>query len=167
MRTMFLLVVLASAAAAQKEKPPPLSKKAADQLKKITAKITEVTVGVQAAKDGFINTKYVANEVYFEPIESVVAGKPIAAKVRWSSAFQESKIYPTKEGAEKADEWLKPGKVAANPIAFTKPVVYVATYYYANEVWELVDLSWGAHSIAKGNKTKWTAVTGEVAKPKK
>lgn len=161
------LLFLAFAAFAADEKPPPLPKKAAEQLKEIAKKLDEAPGDVRGRNGEFANTKIVASEVDFVPIKSQWAGKPIAAELRWTGTWQYSKFYPTKEAAQKADEWLKPGKAPGAGNAHTKPLKCWATYYYVQDKWELDEIAWNTTSTTRGAETPWTTALGIPARAKK
>lgn len=89
--------------------------------------------------DEFIRQREVVSQVQVEgPNPSDYAEKPYIAKVHCTSLTQESKIFPSREKAEKATEWGTPGKRANEPpnrkVSGRR---FTITFLYHDKKWEL------------------------------
>jgi hypothetical protein len=168
------LILSAGSVAAQTSKSaanPAVPKAVADKLKPIMdrLKFTEPVVEEVVAGQ-FTRTREVASGVKSYPSLSDFADKPYQARINWSSTTQHTKIYSNREKAEKATDWLPPGRVPGKDNMRTGSVNYNALFYYKEGVWELGEIEWSTGygpgaSTEFGNKTPWSEVL--KAEPKR
>jgi hypothetical protein len=92
--------------------------------------------------------KVASGVTLYGPSPSDYADKPFTARIKWESLPQESKIFPTRERAEKSTAWEAPGKIVGDPRGVYGQLRYNAVLYYRDGRWELDSLEWGDYDPA-------------------
>jgi hypothetical protein len=137
---------------------------------------------IEKKSNEFICERLTASEIKVYPERSDYVEKPYKIRLNWLSSNQQSKIYSTKEKAEKNTEWLLPGKIAgADKNIHYGQTMFNATFFYENEnkEWKLHEIEWfpvfpenliggrppvKIYSTKKGDKTLWLEFLEKINK---